>query len=69
MNKGDQSFHLMQKIFLKLQKRLLNIKASLSTQKPFSIILKALNRFFNESSAEEMEDQVRWLSDWEKRDD
>jgi hypothetical protein len=30
--------------------------------------LKALNRFLNESSAEEMEDQVRWLSDWEKED-
>jgi len=28
--------------------------------------LKALTRFFNESSAEEMENQVRWLSDWEK---
>lgn len=37
-----------------------------SKQKSLSIILKALNRFFNESSAEEMEDQVRWLSDWEK---
>ncbi len=29
-------------------------------------ILKALDRFFNETTAEEMEDQVRWLSDWEK---
>jgi hypothetical protein len=28
--------------------------------------LKALRRFFNETTAEEMEDQVRWLSDWEK---
>jgi len=28
--------------------------------------LKAPTRFFNESSAEEMENQVRWLSDWEK---
>ena len=37
-----------------------------SKQKPLSVILKALFRFFNESSAEEMEDQVRWLSDWEK---
>lgn len=38
----------------------------LSHQFPLSRLLKALNRFFNESSAEEMEDQVRWLSDWEK---
>lgn len=38
----------------------------LSKQKSLSIIVKALNRFFNESSAEEMEDRVRWLSDWEK---
>ena len=38
----------------------------LSPQKPISVITKALNRFFNESSAEEVEDQVRWLSDWEK---
>jgi len=28
--------------------------------------LKAPTRFFNESSTEEMEKQVRWLSDWEK---
>ncbi len=40
-----------------------------SKQKPFSKILKSLNRFFNETTAEEMEDQVRWLSDWEKKDD
>ena len=39
----------------------------LSPQKPISIILKALNRFFKESSAEEMENQVRWLSDWEDK--
>lgn len=37
-----------------------------SKRKPFSVILKALLRFFNESSTEEMENQVRWLSDWEK---
>ena len=41
----------------------------LSHQFSLSRILKALNRFFNESSAEEMEDQVRWLSDWEKTGD
>jgi hypothetical protein len=39
-----------------------------SKRKSLSIILKALKRFFAESSAEEMEDQVRWLSDWEKED-
>jgi len=37
-----------------------------SKRKPFSVVLKALTRFFNESSAEEMENQVRWLSGWEK---
>lgn len=35
-------------------------------QYPISRIFKALDCFFNEASAEEMEDQVRWLSDWEK---
>jgi len=38
----------------------------LSRHKGLSIILKALDRFFKETTAEEMEDQVRWLSDWEK---
>ena len=37
-----------------------------SKRKSLSVILKALIRFFHESSAEEMENQVRWLSDWEK---
>jgi hypothetical protein len=37
-----------------------------SPRNPISRIFKALDRFFNESSAEEMEDQVRWLSDCEK---
>lgn len=41
----------------------------LSKQKGISRIFKALDRFFNESSAEEMENQVRWLSDWEKPTD
>jgi hypothetical protein len=40
-----------------------------SKRKPLSIIIRSLNRFFNESSAEEMENQVRWLSDWEKQFD
>lgn len=39
-----------------------------STQHPLSRIFKALERFFHESSAEEMEDQVRWLGDWEKEE-
>ena len=38
----------------------------LSVQQPMPKIFKALDRFFNETSAEEMENQVRWLSDWEK---
>lgn len=39
-----------------------------SPQHSLSRILKALDRFLNESSAEEMENQVRWLSDWEKEE-
>lgn len=38
----------------------------LSKQKGLPRLFKALDRFFHESSAKEMEDQVRWLSDWEK---
>ncbi len=38
----------------------------LSPQKALSRLIKALDRFFNETKAEEMEGQVRWLSDWEK---
>jgi len=38
----------------------------LSPQYPMPRILKALDRFFNKATAEEMQDQVRWLSDWEK---
>ncbi|MFZ5819267.1 MAG: DUF5615 family PIN-like protein [Chloroflexota bacterium] len=39
-----------------------------SKRKPFSVVLKALIRFFRESSAEEMENQVRWLGDWAEED-
>jgi len=31
-------------------------------------IFKALDRFFKETTAEEMENQTRWLSDWEEKD-
>jgi hypothetical protein len=40
-----------------------------SKRKSFSVILKALTCLFHETSAEEMENQVRWLSDWEKPTD
>ena len=39
-----------------------------SKRKSLSVILKTLVCFFNESSAEEMDNQVRWLSDWEKEE-
>jgi hypothetical protein len=53
--------------FLSLAKRITNHAGIiLSPQYPKSRVFKALDRFFNESSAEEMENQVRWLSDWEK---
>ena len=37
----------------------------LSPQHPMPRLLKALERFFKETKAEEMQGQVRWLSDWE----
>ena len=60
-------FSFNAKDFLRIAKKSPKHKGIIvSPQKPVSIILKALDRFFNESSAEEMENQVRWLSDWEK---
>jgi hypothetical protein len=38
----------------------------LSQQKALSRLIKALDRFFKGTKAEELEGQVRWLSDWEK---
>lgn len=53
--------------FIQISKKTPTHKGILvSKRKPLSVILKALIRFFNEATAEEMEDQVRWLSDWEK---
>ncbi len=64
---GRSIFSFNAKDFLPIAKKTPKHKGIIvSAQKPLSIILKALHRFFNESSAEEMEDQVRWLSDWEK---
>jgi hypothetical protein len=55
------------KDFVALARRILHHAGIIiSPRKPMPRALKALDRFFNESSAEEMEDQVRWLSDWEK---
>lgn len=67
-SENDRSiFSFNAKHFVRIAKKTSQHKGILvSKQKAFSIILKALNRFFKESSAEEMEDQVRWLSDWEK---
>ena len=64
---GRSVFSFNAKHFLQIAKKSPQHKGIIvSKRKSFSVILKALNRFFNESSAEEMEDQVRWLSDWEK---
>lgn len=38
----------------------------LSPQHRMPRLLNALDRFFKEATAEEMKDQVRWLSDWER---
>lgn len=57
------------KDFVRIARRVLHHAGIiLSPRKSMPQIFKALDRFFNESSAEEMEDQVRWLSDWEKED-
>lgn len=37
----------------------------LSKQKRLSRLIKALDRFFRETTAKEMQDQVRWINDWE----
>jgi len=64
---GRSVFSFNVKHFLQMSRKFPKHKGIiLSKQKPLSIILKSLNRFFAESSAEEMENQVRWLSDWEK---
>jgi len=65
--RGRSIFSYNAKDFLQLAQKTPRHKGIIvSRPKPFSIILKALRRFFNETTAEEMEDQVRWLSDWEK---
>lgn len=65
---GRSIFSFNAKHFLQIAKKTPQHKGILiSKQKPFSIILKALIRFFKESSAEEMENQARWLSDWEEK--
>ena len=64
---GRSIFSFNAKDFLRVAKKTPKHKGILvSPQKPLSIILRALNRFMNETTAEEMEDQFRWLSDWEK---
>lgn len=66
---GRSVFSFNAKHFLQIaQKTPAHKGIIVSKRKPFSVVLKALLRFFKESSAEEMEDQVRWLSDWEKED-
>ncbi len=64
---GRSIFSFNAKDFIRIAKKTPKHRGIVvSAQKPLSIILKALNRFLKESSAEEMKDQVRWLSDWEK---
>lgn len=65
--RGRSVFSFNAKHFLQIAAKFPKHKGVIvSKQKSLSIILRALNRFFNESSAEEMEGQVRWLGDWEK---
>jgi len=64
---GRSVFSYNAKDFLQIAQKTPKHKGVIvSKRKPFSVILKALDRFFRESSAEEMENQFRWLSDWEK---
>ena len=65
---GRSIFSYNTKDFVRIAKKSPTHKGIiLSHQFSLSRILKALNRFFKESSAEEMENQVRWLSDWEDK--
>ena len=64
---GRSIFSYNAKDFLRIAQHIPKHKGVIvSKRKSLSVILKALTRFFNETTAEEMEDQVRWLSDWEK---
>ena len=36
----------------------------LSTQKPYPVVLKALDKLLTENEAEDWPGQVRWLNDW-----
>ena len=64
---GRSIFTFNTRHFLPLAKRIArHAGIILSPQHPTPRLLKALDRFFKETKAEEMEDQVRWLSDWEK---
>lgn len=66
---GRSVFSFNAKHFLQIARKSPKHKGVLvSKQKPLSILLRDLNRFFCESSAEEMENQVRWLGDWAKED-
>lgn len=52
--------------FFPLAKRILRHAGIIvSPQIPMPRKFKALDRFLNEATAGEMEDQIRWLSDWE----
>ena len=65
--RGRSIFTFNTRHFMPLAKRITHHAGIvLSPQYPMSRILKALDRFFNEATAEEMQNQVRWLSDWEK---
>jgi hypothetical protein len=36
----------------------------LSTQRPFPVVLQALDKLLSETNADEWQGQVRWLTDW-----
>ena len=64
---GRSIFSFNAKDYIRIAKKTPKLKGIVvSAQKPLSKLLKALEQFFKESTAEELENQVRWLSDWEK---
>lgn len=67
--RGRVVFTFNTRDFVRLARRIFkHAGIIISPQHPMPRVLKALDRFFNEITAEEMQDRVRWLSDWEKEE-
>jgi len=68
--KGRAIFSFNRVDFIELAQRIpKHAGIILSPRKALSKVFKALDRFFKETTAEEMQNQTRWLSDWEEKDE